>query len=78
MSQDLRPALPSIRTPTLIVRGAHDQRSPRKAALALVDALPDARLVEIPNAGHDCTGPELDALLLAAARAGRDASSSGD
>ncbi|KQP71010.1 hypothetical protein ASF40_04090 [Microbacterium sp. Leaf288] len=74
MSQDLRPALPSIRTPTLIVRGAQDARSPREAARDLVDALPDARLVEIPEAGHDCTGPELDAVLIAAARGDREGS----
>ncbi|MEV4688013.1 alpha/beta fold hydrolase [Microbacterium sp. LWH3-1.2] len=75
MTLDLRPALPSIRTPTLIVRGAQDRRGPRAAALDLVAALPDARLVEIPNAGHDCTGPELDAVLISAAHGGRPKSS---
>lgn len=71
MVQDLRPALPSIRTPTVVVRGADDARSPRSASLEICDLLPHARLVEIAGAGHDCTGPELDAVLIAAARNAR-------
>ncbi|WP_342000064.1 alpha/beta hydrolase [Microbacterium sp. LWH7-1.2] len=77
MTLDLRPALPSIRTPTVIVRGAQDARSPREAALDVVAALPDARLIEIPDAGHDCTGPELDAVLIAAARSSHEQRSAG-
>lgn len=68
MTQDLRPSLPSVRTPTVIVRGSADARSPRSASLELCELLPQARLVEIAGAGHDCTGPELDAILVAAAR----------
>jgi len=71
MAQDLRPDLPTIRTPTVIVRGTADARSPRSASLQLRDLLPQARLVEITGAGHDCTGPELDAELLAASREAR-------
>lgn len=67
MVQDLRPILPAIRTPTVVVRGAEDARSPRAASVELCDLLPHARLVEIPGAGHDCSGPELDALLVSAA-----------
>ncbi len=69
MSQDLRPELPTIRTPTVVVRGTDDARSPRSAAVELCALLPQADLVEIAGAGHDCTGPELDALLVAAAQA---------
>lgn len=68
MTQDLRPALRMIRTPTVVVRGREDARSPRSAAEELCELLPHARFVEIPGAGHDCTGPELDAVLVAAAR----------
>lgn len=68
MVQDLRPSLPTIQTPTVIVRGTTDTRSPRSASLEMVELLPHARLVEITDAGHDCTGPQLDALLIAAAR----------
>jgi pimeloyl-ACP methyl ester carboxylesterase len=66
MTQDLRPVLPTIRTPTVIVRGTADARSPRIASLELCELLPNARLVEIAGAGHDCTGPELDAVLITA------------
>jgi len=67
MTQDLRPALRTIRTPTVVVRGMEDARSPLRAARELCELLPHARFVEIPGAGHDCTGPELDAVLVAAA-----------
>ena len=73
MAQDLRPSLPIIRTPTVIVRGTADARSPRSASVELCELLPQARLVEIEGAGHDCTGPELDAVLIAAARRARAA-----
>ena len=68
MVQDLRPGLSRIRVPADVVRGAADARSPRSAALDLCALLLDARLREIAGAGHDCTGPELDAVLAAAAR----------
>ena len=71
MAQDLRPGLPTIRTPTVIVRGTADARSPRSASLELCELLPNARLVEIEGAGHDCTGPQLDAVLVTAARDAR-------
>lgn len=66
--RDLRPDLPTIRTPTVIVRGTADARSPRSASLEICELLASAQLVEIAGAGHDCTGPELDAVLIAAAR----------
>lgn len=66
MVQDLRPDLAHIRTPTVVVRGTADVRSPRHAALEMCSLLPRARLVEIVGAGHDCTGPELESLLVAA------------
>jgi len=67
MVRDLRPDLAGIETPTVIVRGADDTRSPRGAAVDMCALLPHARLEEIPGAGHDCTGPELDTVLVAAA-----------
>ncbi|WP_168626391.1 alpha/beta hydrolase [Cryobacterium sp. BB307] len=68
MVQDLRPGLPAIQAPTVVVRGAADARSPRSASLGLCGLIREARLVEIADAGHDCSGPELDAVLIAAAR----------
>lgn len=69
MAQDLRPELAGIRTPTVVVRGTNDARSPRQASLDIVRSLPHARLIEIPGAGHDCSGADLDAVLLASAQA---------
>lgn len=69
MAGDLRPALPTILTPTFVVRGADDTRSPRQAALDIAHRLPNARFIEIPGVGHDCSGPQLDAVLLDAAAA---------
>lgn len=69
MAQDLRPGLPTIHTPTVVVRGSADARSPLSASLELRELLRNAHLVEIAGAGHDCTGPELEAVLIDAARA---------
>ncbi|GAB90739.1 alpha/beta fold hydrolase [Gordonia rhizosphera] len=66
-SLDLRSALPSISTPVVVVRGSDDVRSPHEAAVSLCDRLPDARLVELDGAGHDCAGPDLDDVLVTAA-----------
>ena len=68
MTLDLRLDLPSIQTPTVVVRGTADARSPRSASLEICDLLPPAHFVEVVGAGHDCTGPELDAVLVAASR----------
>lgn len=68
MVQDLRPGLPTTQTPAVVVRGAHDVRSPQSASLDLCSRLPNASFVEIAQAGHDCFGPELDVVLSAAAR----------
>ncbi|MFL5817222.1 MAG: alpha/beta hydrolase [Conexibacter sp.] len=44
------PALPA--TPTLILSGDADLRTPRIDALALAGRLPGAQLLEVPDAGH--------------------------
>jgi putative sulfotransferase len=44
--------LPDIAAPTLIVRGTQDTIVPAKDAHLLYGAIPDARLREIPGAGH--------------------------
>jgi pimeloyl-ACP methyl ester carboxylesterase len=48
---DLAPALAAVRIPTLVVVGARDRLS-LDACRALARALPNARLDEIPGAGH--------------------------
>ena len=49
---DTRELLPNIRVPALLVWGDADARSPMNVAHQLRDAIPGARLVVIPGAGH--------------------------
>lgn len=49
---DLRPRVPAIRQPALIVTGQNDRVTSPAAARWLAETLPAARLVEIPRAGH--------------------------
>ena len=49
---DLRPLLPAVRCPVLIVQGAHDPLMPLAGAALLAEALPDARLEVMEHAAH--------------------------
>jgi pimeloyl-ACP methyl ester carboxylesterase len=49
---DRRPELPDIRCPTVIVVGAEDTLTPPAEARAMAAAIPGARVVELPGAGH--------------------------
>ncbi|MEZ4661007.1 MAG: alpha/beta hydrolase [Caldilineaceae bacterium] len=49
---DLRADLPKIAQPTLILHGAADALVPVQAAQGLAKALPNAKLVLLPGAGH--------------------------
>lgn len=49
---DLRALAPTLTVPTLLVVGASDRITPPGAAQALAALLPDARLLELPRAGH--------------------------
>jgi pimeloyl-ACP methyl ester carboxylesterase len=49
---DLRDVLPRIGVPTLLIWGAQDARSPLSVARDFEAAIPGARLVVIPDAGH--------------------------
>jgi len=51
---DLRDVLPTIEVPTLLLRGAEDQRSPRAAAEEMHAMIPRSTFVSIPDAGHQC------------------------
>ncbi len=51
-SIDLLPELPSIRTPTLVVYGSHDQATPPDLIRAIVRAVPNAQVREIDDCGH--------------------------
>ena len=49
---DLAPVLPTVRQPTLVIWGARDRVLDPSAAPLWMDALPDARLVVLPDVGH--------------------------
>jgi pimeloyl-ACP methyl ester carboxylesterase len=49
---DLRPALPALRVPTLLLHGELDARSPRSVAEDLRGRIPGARLRLVRGAGH--------------------------
>jgi len=49
---DQRDLLPRIAVPTLLIWGEQDVRSPLRIARKFEQAIPDARLVVIPDCGH--------------------------
>ena len=49
---DARPQLGSIDVPTLVLVGDEDRTTPPERAREMADAIPDARLVVVPRAGH--------------------------
>lgn len=50
--EDSRPTLPTITVPTLVLVGEADILTPPADAEAMAAAIPTARLVKIPGAGH--------------------------
>ena len=74
---DVRAQLPCIDVPTLVVVGRHDWVCTPAAGRALADAIPGARLVELPDAGHfgfsETAGPFLRAVREHMAHIGADA-----
>jgi pimeloyl-ACP methyl ester carboxylesterase len=51
---DLRPVLPTVDVPTLVLHGEADARSPLANAEALDAAIPASQLVVLPKLGHAC------------------------
>jgi len=51
---DLRPVLPTIDVPTLVLHGDADARSPLANAEALHAAISTSQLVVLPTLGHAC------------------------
>jgi pimeloyl-ACP methyl ester carboxylesterase len=60
---DLWPAWRALACPTLLVRGAESDILSADAAAKMVEAQPNARLVEIPDAGHTVPGDQPQAFL---------------
>ena len=52
---DLRPHLGAIRCPTLVMVGEADALTPLAEAREMADAIPGARLVQLPECGHMLT-----------------------
>jgi pimeloyl-ACP methyl ester carboxylesterase len=46
-------SFPRVNAPALVLRGEEDIVVPRDWCLSVVDALPDGRLVEVPDHGHE-------------------------
>ncbi|GAA4625025.1 hypothetical protein GCM10023196_027580 [Actinoallomurus vinaceus] len=49
---DLRPLLPAVSCPVLLLVGEHDTRTPRSSAEGIAAGLAHAEIQEIPGAGH--------------------------
>jgi 3-oxoadipate enol-lactonase len=64
---DLRPLLPSVQAPTLVLSGAEDVAAPPSIGAQTARAIPGARLTVIRGASHfahyERPGPVTDALL---------------
>lgn len=51
-TMDLRPGLREVAIPTTVVAGQRDRLTPVRLSRHIADAVPDARLVVLPDAGH--------------------------
>lgn len=56
-----------VACPALVVTGQRDLMAPPKSAQALIDTLPDKRVVSLPNCGHSMTVEAPDRVLDALA-----------
>ena len=52
IGEDLKPYLPSIKSPTLIIWGEKDAVTPLSEGKLIAETIPDAKLVVVKNAGH--------------------------
>ena len=59
---DSRPHLAAIAVPTLVLVGDQDVLTPPARSEALVAAIPDARLVIVPECGHASTLEQPEAV----------------
>jgi proline iminopeptidase len=62
-SFDLRPELPKITAPTLILSGKHDWICPPEFSREIAGLIPGSRLVEIENSSHSVRVDAPDVLL---------------
>jgi pimeloyl-ACP methyl ester carboxylesterase len=73
-SLDLRPLLPSIRTPVLLIGGDRDRIVPWGRELVLLNHLPDVRRIELHQCGHypQYTHPRATAAAIGEFLEGRE------
>jgi pimeloyl-ACP methyl ester carboxylesterase len=64
---DSRPLLSNIRCPTLVLVGAQDEATPPALSEEMAAAIPDARLVTVPDCGHLSTLERPEAVTPALA-----------
>jgi pimeloyl-ACP methyl ester carboxylesterase len=72
-AMDFRPGLANVAVPTTVVVGSRDLLTPPRLGRAIAAAIPGARLVEVPGAGHMLPYEEPDLLaeiILAAGEKG--------
>jgi pimeloyl-ACP methyl ester carboxylesterase len=68
INEDLTPLLPLIRSPTLLVWGAHDRDVPLSAAQVMARQIPNTRLVVFENSGHFAYLDQFDRFRLVVGR----------
>jgi pimeloyl-ACP methyl ester carboxylesterase len=59
---DIRHVLPAVRVPTLVLHGSDDAIVPLEVARYVASQIPNARVVEIPRAGHLAIGERAAAI----------------
>lgn len=68
-AEPLTPRLSRIETPVVVIGAEHDRFCPQKAASIILDALPGAGFIAIPDAGHLMNVDNPDAVTRAVRQA---------
>ena len=63
MTLDVRPVLPSIRVPTLVLHSVGDRAVKVGGSRYIASVIPNARYVELPGSDHVFFGSDADAIL---------------
>ncbi|MEO6087341.1 MAG: 3-oxoadipate enol-lactonase [Umezawaea sp.] len=61
---DLRPVLPAIQAPTVVIAGAQDEATPPECLRAIAEAIPDAELYIVGDAAHLANVEAADAVSV--------------
>src|SRR5438552_12009901 len=64
MSLDVRPVLPSIRVPTLVLHSVRDRAVKVGGSRFIASVIPNAKFVELPGGDHVFFGADADAILV--------------